>query len=130
MPTADEFRRAARRLQEGADDCGSVGSRIRALSNNHGVSGGRLQILVEDALVANMLGAAAIAEQCEALAELCSERALVCEQYAGDLVRWERSVETWSDRHAAMTANPRSGIRVSDFPPRRPDPPAAWVEVG
>jgi hypothetical protein len=132
MPTAGEFRAAAARLQAAADDCDSMSSRMWSIGGNHGVRGGTLEALVETSLTANALGSDTLARQCNELADLCLERAVVCDDYADQLVRWARSVDAWEVRRDdwANRDTADSGLRSPGPRPPRPVPPASWVEVG
>lgn len=132
MPTAAEFRSAASRLRAAADDCAAVADRMWSLGDAHGVAGGRLEPLVETALTANAVGAGTVGQRCDALADLCLERAAVCDAYAADLAAWSVAVDRWEDRRAAWRrAVDDGGVGLWPGPrPARPNPPASWVEVG
>ncbi len=132
MPTAIEFRAAALRLRAAADDATLVGDRMWSIGADHGIRGGRLETLVDNAVAANAIGAGTLARQCEGLAELCLQRATVCDDYAMQLVTWQRSVDAWQLRRDAWLdrSDPHRAPRAVGPRPRRPDPPFSWVEVG
>jgi hypothetical protein len=132
VPTSTEFRAAARHLLAAAEDATAIANRLWRIGNDHGVDGGRLEVLVDTALSANALTSDTLAQHCSDLAELCLQRAAVCDDYADQLAQWARSLDAWELRRDdwASRATPHSGPRSPGPRPRQPAPPASWVEVG
>jgi len=132
MPTAGEFRDAARMFLAAAEDCGNASTQMRWIAQVHGVDGGSLATLVNDSFTAQANGAGACEEQCVAHADLCEQRAIICDEHAEALVAWGRAVDRWEVRYDewANQEGARTGPRSAGPKPRRPELPELWVEVG
>lgn len=134
MPTAFEYRAAARRMRDAADEAGEVSRALWRTGDEHGVRGGRLETVVDTAFVAGALNAASLRDECEALADECERRAEVCEQFADDLARWRTAHSSWTSRHRAWLLSriddPDSPLPWPGREPREPSKPHDWVEIG
>lgn len=132
MPTAFEYRAAAIRLRNSADEADGISSAMWRVGNDHGVLGGRLQQVVDDAFVANALNADQLRQECDSLAEECDRRADACEQFADDMAAWEQRHASWSNRHRTWRFSRfEEGLDVP-YPgpePRRPVKPFDWIEI-
>ena len=131
MPTAEEFRGAARRYRDVATEADAVHTELWALGGEHGVIGGQLEIAVDHSFAAGAMNAGDLAAACEDLATLCDERAVVCDEYAAALADYGRRADSWNERRLDHL-----GSLESDHPlpppgpaPSEPRRPAPWVEV-
>lgn len=132
MPTAFEYRAAARRIRDAGDDAGAVAADMRGVANAHGVTGGNLQVVVDHAIGVSTTNAEQLARDCEALAAECDRRAEICEQFAADMAAWTVRHRTWSGDHAVWRISRFEPDVIADFPgpePREPVKPFAWVEI-
>ena len=102
-----------------------------SVGEHHGINGGRLERLVDTALVANALSAQTLRQQCDELADLCLERAAVCDEYARQLANWNSAVDAWEDRRDTWLRQPEGlrGRYGPGQPPRPLEDPPDWVEV-
>jgi hypothetical protein len=131
VPTADEFRGAARRYRDVAIDADGLRAQLWAVGGEHGVIGGQLEAAVDQSFAASAMNAADLATACEDLAALCDERALVCDEYGAALASYRQRTDSWNERRLDHLASLESD---QPLPPPGPAPteprrPAPWVEV-
>lgn len=109
-----------------------MSAKMWAIGNDHGVHGGTLETLVETSLTADALGSETLSQHCVDLADLCSQRAVMCDDYTDQLAQWGRSVDAWELRRDdwANQTDKHTGPRSPGPRPQRPTPPATWVEAG
>lgn len=135
MPTAAQFRNAAERFRAAADDAAGLNDRIWNVGNNHGIVRGTLETVVDTAVVANALSADSLRSECESLADLCLERAVICDEYTAEYAAWEVSYGRWSERRLMYYRSLDDDltdrcVAPPGPPPSAPGTPPSWVERG
>ncbi len=133
MPTAPEYRAAARRMRDASDEAGGVSSALWQIGNEHGVSGGQVAQMVNTAFVASALNADALRCELDALAQECDRRAELCDQFAAEAAAWRVAHRDWSVRHRIWElSRNETDLAPAPWPgpePREPTSPFGWVEV-
>ncbi len=127
MPTAEQFRAAARSARAAATAADGAEQLIDECQRDTGLQGGRAMLTVDEALMTSRYQASVIGDDCRRLADELDARAVVCDEHVRTLRAHDWAVRDWRRAYENWVSDP-AAHRAPGPQPRRPDPPAHWVE--
>jgi hypothetical protein len=130
MPTAYDFEQAAQLARRSRDDLGGARRALDAARAARAVSGGTVGPVVDTALTITAIDVEHLARRLDDLAVLCQVRARICADHAEALARYRWVRQQWAEAMERYRASLAGSVPLPHPgpEPRRPVPPAAWVE--
>lgn len=130
MPTAHDFELAAQLARRSIDDLGGARRALHAARAERAVTGGAVGPVVDTALEIAAIDVEHLARGLDDLATLCRLRARVCADHADALARYRWVRQQWAEAMERYRASLAGAVPLPHPgpEPRRPVPPAPWVE--
>ncbi len=131
VPTQSDFEHAARLARTTRDQLADVHRTLTSTRAERAVAGGTVGPLVDTGLGVATLGVEQLVHHLHDLATTCDRRAAVCAEHAEAIARWNHRTDQWEfamARHREGLIDPTRAAPHPGPAPRRPSPPAPWVE--
>ena len=99
MPTADEYRQAARQLRSLGEDLGSDWTMLRTATDVDRIAGGAVGAVLDRSLETVRTELTRTRSELDRLAAICDRRAEICADHAADVQRHRAlvaSTDTWT----------------------------------
>lgn len=134
MPTATEYRAWATTLEGHEPTLGTLLNAPLGIATPDALAGGRLSVVTDLTLRASQDNSMAAAGLVAQLADECTRRAAICDEYELAWQDYERqawahdqAMDRWVEEFEAATADGRY-VASPPAPPLVPRPPHDWVE--